>query len=133
MSNKYLTKLAAKTDIAAAGTGLDNTHKAPRVTLKQPEKPIAASMTMPRAMPTLDKEAGVVDKVKGFGKFLGELRPEDKIKLGLSSAGLGLGAAGFATAQHQRAKDERRRDLEAQSLATLRKIHQSLASKSELK
>ena len=116
MTNKYLSKIAAKTEIDASGTGLDNVHKAPRVTLKEPIKPL----------PTLAKEAGVIQGAKDFYK---SLHATDKVKLGLSGTGLALGTAGFISAQHQRAKDERRHNLEAQSLTTLKKIHEALAAK----
>lgn len=116
MTNKYLTKIA-KTDIAASGTGLDNTPKAPRTTLLEPVKPL----------PTLNKEAGIVSGVTNFVKGLDVT---DKVKLGMSATGLALGSAGFMMNQKRMANDEKRRNLEAQSLATLKKIHESLAVKS---
>lgn len=128
MINKYLTKLAAqglKSDIAAAGTGLDNTHTAARTTLKQPEKmtPIAASMNMPRALPTLGKEAGIKD-------FYNGLHAIDKVKIGLSSTGLGLGVAGYVEGHRKLKGDRHRENVEVQSLATLKKIHEALEKKS---
>lgn len=115
MTNKYLTKIA-KTDIAASNSGLDNTPTAPRATLLEPIK----------ALPTLAKEAGIIGKAKDW---IGPLENMDKLKLGLSGTGLALGTAGFVMNQKRMANDEKRRSLEAQSLATLKKIHESLAIK----
>jgi hypothetical protein len=115
MTNKYLIKLA-KTDIAAAGTGLVNTETAPRTTLKEPIKPL----------PTLAKTAGVKDFVKS-------LHAVDKLKLGMSATGLGLGATGFVESHRKLKGDRHRENLEAQSLTALNKIHAALAAKEETK
>lgn len=131
MTNKYLTKLATqghKTDVAAAGTGLDNTGTAPRASLKTPEKvtPVAASMSMPRALPTLAKTAGVVQGAKDFYKGLHTI---DKVKIGMSATGLGLGAVGFVEGHRKLKGDRHRENVEVQSLATLKKIHEALERK----
>lgn len=122
MINKYLTKIA-KTDIAASGTGLDNVAKAPRVTLKEPVK----------ALPTLSKEAGLADKAVAAGKFIKDLHPTDKLKLGMSGTGLALGTVGFVEGHKKMRGDRHRENLEAQSLTTLRKIHEALAKQQEIK
>jgi hypothetical protein len=117
MTNKYLTKIA-KSDIAASGTGLDNVEKAPRATLKEPVKPL----------PTLAKEAGVVEGVKAWTKTL---NGTDKVKIGMSATGLGLGTVGYVEGHKKMKGDRHRENLEAQSLTTLRKIHEALAKQQE--
>lgn len=125
MTNRYLTKLATpgfKTEIAASGTGLDNVATAPRTTLKQPE-PVTA-------LPTLAKTAGVADGVKAWAK---SLQGTDKVKLGLSSAGLGLGITGYVEGHRKLRGDRHRENLEAQSLTALNKIHAALTKQQETK
>ena len=122
MTNKYLTKIA-KTDIAASGTGLRNVEDSPRATLKTPVK----------ALPELSKEAGVGEKVMAAGKFIKDLHPTDKLKLGMSGAGLALGTVGFIEGHKKMRGDRHRENLEAQSLTTLKRIHETLAKQQEIK
>lgn len=119
MTNKYLTKIA-KTDIAASGTGLDNVGKAPRASLKEAVKPL----------PTLAKEAGVVQGAKDFYKGLHTI---DKVKIGMSGTGLALGTVGFMEGHKKMRGDRHRENLEAQSLTTLRRIHEALTKQEQTK
>lgn len=110
MTNKYLKKIAGA-EIDVAGSGVENKHKAEK-----------ASTVVPVEKTMNEKQAGLKDWYK-------TLDTTDKVKLGMSATGLALGTTGFIM-NHQRLKnDERRNNVEQQSLTTLQKIHAALAKK----
>lgn len=65
--------------------------------------------------------------LKDLGENIKTMSPAEKVGFGMSTTGLGMGAANLTMSLGRDNRDKRKTEVEEQSLSTLKGIHKTLA------